>query len=272
MALIEQLRSNKASVEDLHCAKEYERWVEDCEAVLKRDFTENFSEWLFKYITLNASYDRHFWEQLALRKDLFTRVEDLGNSTMLFDDELEFDHRRLPGVEIVPEMEDKIVNILLNGWGNGELGVGPAKSALDEHFIQEFENILSDIREFSYDRLVEAGEGSFDKYNLESLLEHMSIEFYSRVMEYYSLILKRYFRRLFSVSKKCLKELIEVSVGAKEWEVERLHSVMESLFNIQLFVVKSNLEKFIQLVNIKKIGANVDYFRFKSYLGVLESW
>jgi hypothetical protein len=42
----------------------------------------------------------------------------------------------------------------------------------------------------------------------------MSIEFYSRVLEYYSMILKRYLRRLFSVSKKCVSELLIISKTA----------------------------------------------------------
>jgi hypothetical protein len=37
---------------------------------------------------MNATYDRLFWEQLALRKDLLIQVEDISNSTVLFDDEL----------------------------------------------------------------------------------------------------------------------------------------------------------------------------------------
>lgn len=65
---------------------------------MKRDFTENFSLYLFKYITMNAVYDKTFWQQLALRKDLLIKVEDLSNSTVLFDDELEPEHRRLHGV------------------------------------------------------------------------------------------------------------------------------------------------------------------------------
>lgn len=99
------------------------------------------------------------------------------------------------------------------------MGVAASKSALDQHFIQEFENLLSGIREFSYERLVEAGEGNFDRFNMESLLEHMSIEFYSRVLDYYSLRLKRYLRRLFSVSRKCIVELLNVSVSAKDWQI-----------------------------------------------------
>lgn len=35
---------------------------------------------------MNANYDRSFWEQLALRKDLLIQVEDLNNTTVLFDD------------------------------------------------------------------------------------------------------------------------------------------------------------------------------------------
>lgn len=169
-------------------------------------------------------------------------------------------------------MEQRIVQIVMSGWSNGELGIAAAKSSLEQHFIEEFENILTDIREFSYERLVEAGEGSVDKFNTESLLEHMSIEFYSRVLEFYSLMLKRYFRRLFSVCKKCVNELIQASVKAEGWEIERLQSVMESIFNIQLFIVKSNMEKFMKLVNLKKLGANIDFYRFKSYLSAIEAW
>ena len=97
-------------------------------------------------------------------------MEDLSNSTVLFEDELEPEHRRMMGMEISQDMEDKIVQIVVNGWSNGELGIAAAKSSLEQHFIEEFENILTDVREFSYERLVEAGEGNFDKFNTESLL------------------------------------------------------------------------------------------------------
>lgn len=43
-------------------------------------------------------------------------------------------------------MEDKIVQIVVNGWSNGELGIAAAKSSLEEHFIEEFETLLNDIR------------------------------------------------------------------------------------------------------------------------------
>jgi hypothetical protein len=47
---------------------------------------------------MNAAYDKLFWQQLALRKDLLIQVEDLSNSTVLFDDELEPEHRKLFGI------------------------------------------------------------------------------------------------------------------------------------------------------------------------------
>lgn len=74
LTLINELKSNKSKIQALRCATDYDKWVEECEQVVKRDFTENFSENLYKYITMNATYDKAFWEQLALRKDLLIQV------------------------------------------------------------------------------------------------------------------------------------------------------------------------------------------------------
>jgi hypothetical protein len=44
------------------------------------------------------------------------------------------------------------------------------------------------------------------------------------------------------------------------------------VFNIQLTIIKAVLEKVIQLLNLKRLDSGLEFFRFKTYVGVFEQW
>lgn len=104
--------------------------------------------------------------------------------------------------------------------------------------------------------------------DLTQILSRMSLEFYTKVLEYYSSLQMKYLRRLFSVCRPLIDYLLECSVAVEESLKQHLHNLVEGVFNIQLTVIKVAMEKVIQLLNLKKLEYSLSFYRFRSYVGL----
>jgi hypothetical protein len=83
---------------------------------------------MFNYISGAAQYSEDFWTRMATHNDLLAEEKggDLTNATMFLDEEVICDDKNTYS----PEVEQSILDIVANGWRNGELAVGPTKGRI----------------------------------------------------------------------------------------------------------------------------------------------
>lgn len=68
--IIKQLRENKEDMLKLQCMEDYDDKVEECEFVIKKDFTENFTEDVCAYLSGGMAETADFWGRLENHHDL----------------------------------------------------------------------------------------------------------------------------------------------------------------------------------------------------------
>lgn len=69
----------------LESTKHFEERVEDFEASLKKSYSDNINDALFKYATSIAPYDANFWERKFLGRIIFEEDEKEGDTTAFLD-------------------------------------------------------------------------------------------------------------------------------------------------------------------------------------------
>lgn len=51
-----------------------------------------------------------------------------------------------------------------------------------------------------------------------------------------------------------------------------MHILIDKVLTFELAVVQLVLDKVMQLINLKKLGCNSEFYRFRSYMRLFESW
>lgn len=82
---------------------------------------------MFSYVAGAAEYNQEFWNKLSTHSDLLAEEKaDNTNATMFLDDDVMYEDKNTYS----PEREQAILDIVANGWRNGELAVGPTKGRI----------------------------------------------------------------------------------------------------------------------------------------------
>jgi hypothetical protein len=100
----------------------------------------------------------------------------------------------------------------------------------------------------------------------------MSLEFFIKVVEYYSSLHMKYLKRMLSVCKPMINYLLSISGKIEKSLRPNLHNLVEGVFNIQLSLIKLVIEKVVQLLNLKKLSNNLEFDRFRNYIHLFEIW
>lgn len=68
-------------------SEDYDSNIEECEFLIKKDFTESFNEAVFEYVTGATQYKQEFWSKLAGYHDLLEDDQlDVSNTTVVLDE------------------------------------------------------------------------------------------------------------------------------------------------------------------------------------------
>jgi hypothetical protein len=93
-----------------------------------------------------------------------------------------------------------------------------------------------------------------------------------KVVEYYSSLHMKYLKRMFSVGRPMINQLLALTSTIEEPVRPQLHNLIEGIFNIQLATVKLVLDKVVQLLNLRKLSCSLDFYRFRNYVRLFEIW
>ena len=160
---------------------------------------------------------------------------------------------------------------VVSGWRDGEYATGAIKAALDKFVKERHYVFLSDCRNFCFEAYLREDRDKLENPNLANLIEKTNTLFCSKMFLYYSDMYRTLLTRCFSLVSRTITEMLRVcrTEQLNLEEKEKVTLMLDGLFSILTFILKSIYDRVLELFELKEIYESMELQDFKQLINVL---